>query len=310
MKKILLTGLLMASATLMAQNHTNYELRYPTHPDDVRTYDTNRLRKAFAIEKVFSADKINIVYTMHDRFIVGGAMPVNNKALQLETFEYLKAPNFLSRREIGIINVGGTGTVTVKEGNKEKTYELKYKEALYVGSGKHEVYFASNDPSQPAHFYFNSATAHTSYPARKVTLEDLRKKGCYIEAGSMEESNDRVINQLIVAKSMDNQICQLQMGMTELKPGSVWNTMPAHTHSRRMEAYFYFNVPEKQAVCHFMGEPKETRPIWLHNEQAVISPEWSIHAGAGTSNYIFIWGMAGENLDYNDMDKFGPTNLK
>ena len=216
----------------------------------------------------------------------------------------------MSRREIGIINVGGTGTVTIKDGGKEKSYELKYKEALYIGSGKHEVYFASNDPNQPARFYFNSATAHTSYPTRKVTLEDLRKKGCYIEAGSMEESNARVINQLIVAKSMDNQICQLQMGMTELKPGSVWNTMPAHTHSRRMEAYFYFNVPENQAVCHFMGEPQETRPIWLHNEQAVISPEWSIHAGAGTSNYIFIWGMAGENLDYGDMDKFGPTDLK
>ena len=152
----------------------------------------NGLSEDEVISLRMEADEINIVYTMHDRFIVGGAMPVNNKALQLETFEYLKAPNFLSRREIGIINVGGTGTVTVKEGSKEKTYELKYKEALYVGSGKHEVYFASNDPSQPAHFYFNSATAHTSYPARKITLEDLRKKGCYIEAGSMEESNDRV----------------------------------------------------------------------------------------------------------------------
>ena len=310
MKKTLITGMLLASSMLMAQNHTNYELRYATNPEDTRTYDTERLRKAFAIEKIFSADEINIVYTIHDRFIIGGAMPVKDKALQLETFEYLKAPNFLSRREIGIINVGGTGTVTVKDGNKEKTYELKYKEALYVGSGKHEVYFASNDPSRPAHFYFNSATAHTSYPARKITLEDLRKKGCYIEAGSMEESNDRVINQLIVAKSMDNQICQLQMGMTELAPGSVWNTMPAHVHSRRMEAYFYFEVPEDQAVCHFMGEVEETRHIWMRGDQAVLSPEWSIHSAAATHNYTFIWGMGGENLDYGDQDFSLITDLK
>ena len=298
-RKSLLIGAILASTIIMAQKHTNYELRYATHPEDVKTYDTSRLRKQFAIEKVFSPDSINLVYSIHDRFIVGGAMPVN-KSLQLETIDYLKAPNFLHRREIGIINVGGTGKVKV--GNEE--YELKNKEALYVGSGEHEVYFSSVDAKNPAHFYFNSATAHTSYPTKKITLKDAD----VLKAGSLEESNDRVINRLIVQKVV--KTCQLQMGMTELKPGSVWNTMPAHTHARRMETYFYFNVPEDQAICHFMGEPQETRPIWLHNEQAVISPEWSIHAGAGTSNYIFIWGMAGENLDYGDMDAVKQTELK
>lgn len=299
MKRTLLIGMLMASTFTMAQKHTNYELRYATHPDDVKTYDTQRLRKNFAIEKVFSPDSINLVYSIHDRFIVGGVMPVN-QSLQLETIDYLKAPNFLHRRELGIINVGGTGKVKV--GNKE--YELKHKEALYVGSGDHEVYFSSNDAKEPAHFYINSAPAHTSYPTKKITLKDAD----VLKAGSLEESNDRVINRLIVQSVV--KTCGLQMGMTELKPGSVWNTMPAHTHTRRMEAYFYFNVPENQAICHFMGEPQETRPIWLLNEQAVISPEWSIHAGAGTSNYTFIWGMAGENLDYSDMDPVKPTDIR
>ena len=238
----------------MTQRHINYELRYATHPDDVKTYDTSRIRKQFAIENVFTANKINLVYSMHDRMIVGGAMPAG-ETLQLETIEYLKAPNFLHRRELGIINVGGTGTVKVGE----KEYLLQNKEALYVGSGNHEVFFSSEDAANPAHFYFNSTPAHTSYPVKKITLKDAD----VLKAGSPEESNDRVINRLIVQKTC--QTCQLQMGMTELKPGSVWNTMPAHTHARRMEAYFYFEVPEGQAVCHFMGEPQETRPVWLHN---------------------------------------------
>lgn len=297
--KLFLLGIALTSASVMAQTHTNYELRYATHPEDVKHYDTQTLRSRFVVEKLFSPDSVNLVYSIHDRFIVGGVMPVKER-VKLETIDPLKAPNFLHRREIGIINVGGTGTVTVGD----QKYELKNREALYVGSGDHEVFFSSADASRPAHFYFNSAAAHTSYPAKKVTLADAD----VLKAGSAAESNDRVINRLIVQKTV--KTCQLQMGMTELKSGSVWNTMPAHTHSRRMEAYFYFDLPESQAVSHFMGEPQETRVVWLHNEQAVISPEWSIHAGAGTASYTFIWGMAGENLDYGDMDVVQPTELR
>lgn len=282
-----------------AQSHINYEVRYASHPDDVKHYDTEQIREHFLIPTIFSANKINMVYTMFDRFIVGGAYPTT-QSLKLDTIDPLKAPNFLHRRELGIINVGGPGKVKV--GDKE--YTLNFKEALYVGSGDHEVVFSSVSASEPAKFYFNSAPAHTSYPTKLITMKDAN----VINAGSLEDSNARTINQLIVKETV--QICQLQMGLTELKPGSVWNTMPAHTHDRRMEAYFYFNLPAEQAVSHFMGQPQQTRNIWVHNEQAVISPEWSIHAGAGTSNYMFIWGMAGENLDYGDMDMVYPINLK
>ncbi len=287
------------TATLSAQEHINYELRYATNPKDFKSYDTERLRGDFLIDTVFSAGKINMVYSMYDRLIVGGAQPAGT-ALKLDAIDPLKAPNFLHRRELGIINVGGPGKVKV--GDKE--YKLNFKEALYVGSGSHEVVFSSDNAATPAKFYFNSAPAHTSYPTKLITLKEAN----VINAGSLEESNARTINQLIVKEVV--QTCQLQMGLTELKPGSVWNTMPAHTHDRRMEAYFYFNVPNGQSVCHFMGEPQETRHIWLQNEQAVFSPEWSIHSGAGTSNYIFIWGMCGENLDYNDMDKVAPNELR
>lgn len=299
MKKIVLTALVLLSACGVFAQDVKYEVRYATNPQDFKSYDTERLRKDFLIEKVFEKDQINLVYSMYDRFIVGGALPVN-KTLKLDTIDPLKAPNFLQRRELGIINVGGTGKVKV--GDKE--YTLKFKEALYVGSGSHEVSFASDDASNPAKFYINSAPAHTSYPTKLITMKEAN----VLKAGSLEKSNARTINQLIVKETV--QICQLQMGLTELEPGSVWNTMPAHTHIRRMEAYFYFNVPSNQAVCHYIGEPKESRHIWMHNEQAVFSPEWSIHAGAGTSNYMFIWGMAGENLDYNDMDKVQPMDIK
>lgn len=283
----------------MIQEHIQYEVRYGANPEDVRSYDTRRIRKDFLIETVFTADQIRMVYSMYDRYIVGGAMPVS-RSLQLDAIDPLRAAHFLERRELGVVNVGGSGTVKV--GDRE--YELEYKEALYVGSGDHVVGFSSASDSNPARFYFNSAPAHRSYPVKKIT----KKEANVIQAGSLEESNVRTINQLIINKIVP--CCQLQMGLTELKPGSVWNTMPAHTHNRRMEAYFYFEVPEGQAVCHFMGEPEETRHIWLRNEQAVISPEWSIHSGAGTSNYSFIWGMAGENLDYGDMDKVNPVELK
>lgn len=282
----------------VAQN-TTYEVRYASNPQDVKSYDTQRLRSEFLVKNLFNEDKVHMVYTLHDRFIIGGAMPVT-KTLKLEAIDPIKSPNFLHHREIGIINVGGKGIVRV--GDKE--YKLNHKEALYIGRGKEEVTFTSVASSNPALFYFNSATAHTSYPTKKITIKDAVK----VEAGSAEESNARTIIKYIVNET--TKTCQLQLGMTELKKGSVWNTMPAHTHTRRMEAYFYFEVPEKQAVCHFMGEPKETRNIWLQNNEAVIAPEWSIHAGAGTSNYAFIWGMAGENLDYTDMDKVYPYELE
>jgi 4-deoxy-L-threo-5-hexosulose-uronate ketol-isomerase len=279
---------------------TNYQLRYASNPRDAKNYDTSRLREEFLIPVLFVADEVNMVYSMYDRMIVGGALPVS-EALPLETIDPLKADFFLQRRELGIFNVGeGQGVVTV-DGVR---YELAYKEALYVGSGAKEVVFASLDAQKPAKFYFNSAPAHTSYPTRKVTKDDA----IVVELGSLETSNHRVINKMIVNQVLPT--CQLQMGMTELKPGSVWNTMPPHTHSRRMEAYFYFEVPEGQAVCHFMGEVDETRHIWMTGDQAVLSPEWSIHSAAATTNYTFIWGMGGENLDYGDQDFYKYTELR
>ena len=270
---------------------TNYELRYAAHPEDAKHYTTQRLRKDFLLERVFSADELNMVYSMYDRMVVGGAMPVN-EILKLEAIDPLKQPVFLMSRELGMYNVGAPGIVTV--GNDK--FELNYKEALYLGSGNREVFFESIDSKNPAKFYFNSATAHRNYPDKKVTKSDAVS----VELGSLETANHRTINKMIVNQVLPT--CQLQMGMTELAPGSVWNTMPAHVHSRRMEAYFYFEVPDDQSVCHFMGEPQETRHIWMLNNQAVLSPEWSIHSAAATSNYTFIWGMAGENLDYGDQD--------
>ena len=278
---------------------TNYEVRYAANPSDAKSYDTERLRNDFLIETIFAADEVNMVYSMYDRLVVGGAMPVK-ESLKLEAIDPLKQPIFLRNREMGIFNVGGKGNVKIGD----TVFELDYKEALYLGSGDREVYFVSDDASKPAKFYFNSATAHRNYPDKKVTKADAE----VAEMGSLESSNHRNINKMIVNQVLPT--CQLQMGMTELEPGSVWNTMPAHTHTRRMEAYFYFEVPEDQAVCHFMGEPQETRHIWMKGDQAVLSPEWSIHAGAATSNYTFIWGMAGENLDYGDQDFSKITDLK
>ena len=278
---------------------TNYEIRYAAHPEDARHYDTARLRRDFLIENLFVSEEVNMVYSMYDRMVVGGAMPVS-ESLKLEAIDPLKADFFTTRREIGIYNVGGSGTVKVGE----ETFELGYKEALYIGRGDRDVIFSSKDGQNPAKFYFNSTTAHTAYPCRKITKQDA----VVAHMGSLEMSNERNINKMIVNQVLPT--CQLQMGMTELATGSVWNTMPAHVHSRRMEAYFYFELPEDQAACHFMGEPQETRHIWLHNEQAVISPEWSIHSAAATHNYTFIWGMGGENLDYGDQDFSNITDLK
>ena len=281
-------------------SHTIFESRYAIGPNETKSLDTQGLRENFLIETVFEADKIHFVYTHYDRYMAGGAMPVEGP-LKLETIdELLKEPFFLARRELGVINVGGAGTIEV-DGT---TYEIGHKEALYVGKGAKEVIFSSKDASNPAKFYLNSTPAHQSYPTKQVTKAEANK----IELGSLETANHRTINQMLLNKVVDT--CQLQMGMTELKPGSVWNTMPSHTHDRRMEVYFYFEVPEGQAVSHFMGPINETRHIWMQNEQANISPPWSIHSGAGTSNYTFIWGMAGENLDYDDMDKCAITELR
>lgn len=278
---------------------TQFDVRYASSPQEVKTMDTASLRKAFLIENLFKTDEIQLVYSHYDRLIVGGAHPVK-ESLPLEAIDPLKAGFFLERRELGIINVGGAGTVTV-DGEK---YHLGFKEALYAGRGVKEVTFSSTDPGQPAKFYLNSAPAHQTYPTKKVTKAEAEM----VELGSLETANHRVINKLLVNSVV--QTCQLQMGMTELKTGSVWNTMPAHVHDRRMEAYFYFEIQEGQSISHFMGQPEETRHIWMQNDEAVISPPWSIHAGSGTSNYTFIWGMAGENLDYDDMDKWAIPDLK
>ena len=277
---------------------TNSEFRYAHHPDDVKNYTTSELRKHFLIPDLFKKNEINLTYSMYDRFIVGGAFPVD-KALTLETFDDLKSENFLDRRELGVINVGGKGKITVDG----EVFELDRKEALYVGQGAKEVIFEAANGEQP-YFYLNSAPAHHAYPTKKVGKNDAE----VVNLGEEKYANKRILNKLIVNSIVET--CQLQMGMTELLEGNIWNTMPPHTHERRMEAYFYFDLEEGQTISHFMGQPEETRHIFMENHQAVLSPEWSIHAGAGTSNYTFIWGMAGENLDYGDMDKVEPNQLK
>ncbi len=275
------------------------ELRYAVHPADFKKYDTEKLRKEFLIENIFVPGEISLVYSMYDRYMVGGAMPVN-KDLNLETADDLKSAYFLERREMGIINVGGEAEIEAGG----ITYNIGFKEALYLGKENMNVVFRSVENKRPAKLYINSAPAHHKYPSRKVTIKDAE----IVTLGSPEASNHRTIIKLLINSILPT--CQLQMGMTELKTGSVWNTMPVHTHNRRMEAYFYFEVPEKQGICHFIGDPDETRHIWMKNEQAVLSPSWSIHSAAGTSGYTFIWGMAGENLDYSDMDVRHPDTLK
>jgi len=276
----------------------NYDFRYAAHPVDVRSYGTDELRKEFLIPKLFVENSIQLTYSMYDRYIVGGVMPVD-KSVKLETVPFLKSVNFLDRRELGVVNVGGKGKITV-DGT---VYEIAKKEALYVGKGVKEVIFESVSGEQPL-FYINSAPAHKSFPTKKVGANEAE----VIQLGDVKYANRRVLNKLIVNSIVET--CQLQMGLTELLPGNVWNTMPAHTHNRRMEAYFYFDVEEGQTVCHFMGEPQHTRHIFMENNQAVLSPEWSIHSGSGTCAYSFVWGMAGENLDYSDMDVCAPNELR
>ncbi len=275
------------------------DLRYASHPEDVKKYDTQKIREHFLIEQLFVENELKMTYSMVDRMVAGGVMPVN-ETIELVADAIFKADYFTTRREMGIVNVGGKGVVKVDEA----IYELDYKEAIYIGKGDKKIQFLSLDSTAPAKFYFNSVPAHKCYPDKLIS----KKEAIVIELGKQEECNRRVLNKLIVSETVET--CQLQMGLTELMPGSVWNTMPAHTHERRMEVYFYFEVPVNQAVCHFMGQPNETRHIWISNEQAVISPVWSIHSACATSNYSFIWGMGGENSDYTDMHPAPTSELR
>ncbi|WP_296046010.1 5-dehydro-4-deoxy-D-glucuronate isomerase [uncultured Alteromonas sp.] len=278
---------------------TIYETRYAIGQQEAKGYDTQALRDAFLADKLMQPGKIYWVYSHYERFMVGGAVPVKS-GLTLDTLDALKSACFTARREVGVINVGGSGSIAVDD----TSYALEKGEALYIGAGEHSVTFYSENSDEPARFYLNSAPAHASYPCKKVGKEEAN----VLHLGSPETANQRDIHQLIINGVVDT--CQLQMGLTRLYPGSVWNTMPAHQHDRRNEVYFYLDVPEGQAVSHFMGEPHETRHIFVQNHQAILSPPWSIHCGCGTANYAFIWGMAGENLDYDDMDKFPASELR
>ncbi|MGZ7442323.1 5-dehydro-4-deoxy-D-glucuronate isomerase [Paenibacillus sp. TH7-28] len=276
------------------------ERRYASHPNEVKQFDTARLRQEFLIPQLFTPDKLELVLTHEDRLIVGGAAPVNRE-VKLETdLKELGVAYFLERRELGAINIGGPGSIVV-DGTE---YELGTKDCLYVGKGSREVIFKSKDAAKPAKFYLNSAPAHKEFPTAKTTLAEAESAAL----GSIENSNERTIHRLIHENGL--QSSQLVMGMTQLKAGNMWNTMPAHVHPRRMEAYMYFDLPEDAVVIHLMGGPDETRHIVMRNEQAVISPSWSIHSGVGTSNYTFIWGMAGDNKAYGDMDAVAMKDLK
>lgn len=275
------------------------ELRTASSPRDVKHYTTERLREEFLIEDLFQANEIKLVYSHIDRIITGSAVPVN-KELRLTAGEELRAEYFLQRREMGIINIGGKGRITI-DGT---IYELEYKDGMYIGMGAKEISFASADSKNPAKFYINSAPAHTSYPTVLIKPQNCVR----VELGSLEGANHRVICKYILPGQVES--CQLVMGMTQLMPGSVWNTMPCHTHDRRMEVYLYFDMQENDMVFHYMGEPNETRHIIMRNEEAVISPSWSIHSGCGTKAYTFIWGMVGENQDFDDMDACDLKDLK
>jgi len=278
------------------------EIRTAASPKDVKNYDTSRLREEFLIQDLFKEDEIKTVYSHIDRIITGSAVPVRQK-LELTAGEEIRAEYFLQRREMGVINIGGSGKIMV-DGTE---YKLGYKDGIYIGMGSKEIIFESDDESKPAKFYFNSTPAHKSYPTVLITLDDIKPEN-KVELGSLEGSNHRVINKYILPGQVES--CQLVMGMTSLKPGSVWNTMPCHTHDRRMEVYLYFELSDDAVVFHYMGEPQETRHLVMRNEEAVISPSWSIHSASGTQAYTFIWGMAGENQAFDDMDAVAMTDLR
>lgn len=279
------------------------DIRYSANPQDVKRYTTEELRREFLIESLFRPGELTAVYSHVDRMVTMGCMPAG-AAVSIEqgidVWASFGTHFFLERREAGLFNLGGPGRVTV-DGT---VYPMGYKDCLYITRGAKEVLFSSDDPAAPAKFYIVSAPAHRSYETRLLRLADAAKRPC----GDPALSNRRVINQFIHPDVLPT--CQLSMGMTVLEPGSVWNTMPAHTHERRMEVYFYFELPEDQAVFHLMGQGQETRHLVLRNEQAVISPSWSIHAGAGTCNYAFIWAMGGENQAFDDMDAIPVSDLR
>ncbi len=279
------------------------DIRYSCNQRDFKRYTTEETRAEFLIENLFKADEVTAVYSHVDRMVTIGIMPVSEKVSidkGIDVWKTFGTNYILERRELGMFNVGGSGKVSVDG----KIYELGYKDCLYITMGAKEVLFSSDNADVPAKFYIVSAPAHTSYETKLIKIADAAKK----PLGALETSNKRVINQFIHPDVL--KTCQLSMGMTVLDPGSVWNTMPAHTHERRMEVYFYFEVPENNVVFHMMGEGNETRHIVMQNEQAVISPSWSIHAGAGTSNYTFIWAMGGENQAFDDMDTIPTTELR
>jgi len=275
-----------------------FDVRYANHPEDSKKYDTAELRKHYHISGIFEPDEICLTYSHQDRIIAGGIMPVKG-ALKLETSKELAAEYFLQRRELGAINIGGPGCVTL-DGVK---YEVGSRDGIYVGMGTKELVFASNDPENPAKFYINSCPAHRTCPTVLIPMDKAR----YNHLGAQETVNERILRQYIHPAVCES--CQLSMGMTALMTGNVWNTMPCHTHERRMEVYLYFDIAPDQCVFHMMGQGQETRHIVMHNEEAVISPSWSIHAGVGTSNYTFIWGMCGENQDFDDMDGIPTQDL-
>ena len=265
--------------------------RYANHPIDSKSYDTKQLREHYLVEEVFVDDKIELTYSHVDRIIFGGIKPVN-ESLKLEAGKSMGVDYFLERREMGVINVGGEGIVSI-DGEE---FALNNKDGLYIGKGNKDIIFKSSNPKNPAKFYINSVPAHKEYKTVKIEIE----KANPVKMGDNSTLNKRTIYQYVHPNVCES--CQLLMGLTILEPGSAWNTMPCHTHERRMEVYFYFDMEEDTRIIHLMGEPTETRHLIVKNEQAIISPSWSIHSGVGTSNYTFIWGMCGENQTFTDMD--------
>ena len=272
---------------------------HQAHPQDFVQYNTQQIKERFLIDKLVEPNAINCVYTHYDRMVVGAATPAT-ASLQLGTYDALKSDFFLDRREMGIINIGGTGNIKVDG----EVFSLDKLDCLYIGKGKKEIIFSRNDTDTPAKFIFFSCPAHAEHPTQLMKGVDATPA----EMGSGATANHRTINKYVHADGLKS--CQLMLGVTNFKQGSIWNTMPPHLHDRRMEAYFYFDLPEAQRVIHFMGEPHETRHLFLNNEEAIVSPSWSIHSGVATAAYSFIWAMAGENISFTDMDPVNITTLQ